>query len=230
MSLILGIDTSSIDLGIGLFRDNISLSSYSRYVRNSHAEHLAQAVKMILESNSIDPDDISHIAISCGPGSFTGLRIGIAFVKGFCTGKNIPVYPVSSLEILAHAALRQEGRVIAAIDARNDHIFWGEFLFTDWKISRISHDRVGSIDKFLECIDENSVIVTDKMGYQKSTVFSSLKTSIPVEKCSLQRGLYCALLGSSQIDNKNVWLETTEILPNYLRESPVKHQVLKASV
>jgi tRNA threonylcarbamoyladenosine biosynthesis protein TsaB len=230
MSLTLGIDTSSIDLGIGLYRDNIPLSSYSRYVRNSHAEHLTQAVKMIMESNSINPEEISHIAISCGPGSFTGLRIGIAFVKGFCTGMDIPVYPVSSLEVLAHAALRKEGRVLAAIDARNDHVFWGEFFFTDWKISRVSQDRVGSINEFCELIDENSIIVTDKMGYQKSTVFSSLNTSIPVEKCSLQRGLYCALLGSSQIDNKSVWLETTEILPNYLRESPVKQQVSKVSI
>lgn len=228
MSLILGIDTSSIDLGIGLYRDNIPLSSYSRYVKNSHAEHLAQAVKMVFESNSIKPDDVSHIAISCGPGSFTGLRIGISFVKGFCTGKKIPVYPVSSLEVLAHAALRKDGRVTAAIDARNDHVFWGEFLFTDWKISRISDDRVGDVREFHNLIGKDSVVVTDKMGYQKSSVFSSLENSIPVEKSSLQRGLYCALLGSHLIDDENVWLETTEILPNYLRESPVKQQISKA--
>jgi tRNA threonylcarbamoyladenosine biosynthesis protein TsaB len=222
MSLILGIDTSSVDMGIGLYQNGEPVASYSRFVKNSHAEHIAQAVEMQLNLNSLQPKDISHIAVSVGPGSFTGLRIGIAFMKGFCFSRLTPVLPVSSLEVLAYSAFIFRGRIVAAIDARNDDVFYAIFKNQSGKIIRESEDILVNSEVFRKIINPDDIIITDTMGYIKSSVFNSLSEHDgwrPVEKHPVQRGLYTSMIGKICLENSSLWRNEMEIKPNYLRSS-----------
>ena len=231
MSWILGIDTSSVDLGIGLYDSDTPVASYSRYVRNSHAEHITQVTKMMLVANSIHASDINHIAVSVGPGSFTGLRIGLAFVKGLVAGRVVNVLPVSSLEVLAHAAIRENETVLSAIDARNGDVFWARFSFSNGIAKRNTEDSLTTVDVFKENIGTDDLIVTDTMGFARSTVFSFLETNtraIPVERYPLQRGLFCARLGACALTSNSQWTDAQEILPNYLRSSSAQ-RALKAT-
>ncbi len=225
MSWILGIDTSSVDLGIGLYHGNDAVASYSRFVRNSHAEHIAQVVSMMLSVNNVKPHDVKHIAVSVGPGSFTGLRIGLAFVKGFCFGRSVSILQVSSLEILAYAAQTHNGRVLSTIDARNGDVFYGVFACKQGLMSRTGDDTVASLDTFKNNIQKDDIIVTDTMGYSKSTAFISLPsdvTVLPVEQYHMQRGAICAGIGSRKLHDTSLWTnDTTVVLPNYLREFTV---------
>jgi tRNA threonylcarbamoyladenosine biosynthesis protein TsaB len=222
MSWILGIDTSSVDLGIGLYHGNDAVASYSRFVRNSHAEHIAQVVSMMLSVNNVKPHDVKHIAVSVGPGSFTGLRIGLAFVKGFCFGRSTSILQVSSLEILAHAAQTHNGRVLSVIDARNGDVFFGVFQCAQGIITRIADDTATTITTFHDSIQPGDIIVTDTMGYAKSTAFTSLPSGVtikPVEQFKMQRGIVCAGIGSKSQPDPSLWTsDTTIVLPNYLRE------------
>lgn len=222
MSWILGIDTSSVDLGIGLYHGNDAVASYSRFVRNSHAEHIAQVVSMILNVNNVKPHDVRHVAVTVGPGSFTGLRIGLAFVKGFCYGRSISILQVSSLEILANAAQSHNGRVLSAIDARNGDVFFGVFKCAQGAISRLADDTVAPVTTFHDTIQRGDIIVTDTMGYTKSTAFTSLPsgvTILPVEQFKMQRGVVCAGIGSRNQTDTSQWTnDPTIVLPNYLRE------------
>jgi tRNA threonylcarbamoyladenosine biosynthesis protein TsaB len=223
MSWILGIDTSSVDLGIGLYCDSAPIASYSRFIRNSHAEHIAQIVEMLLNANNVTGKEIDRVAVSVGPGSFTGLRIGISFAKGFCFGRNSTVLPVSSLEILAYTAQNHNGRVIAVIDARNDDVFYGVFDALQGNISRVLDDTVATFDDFKKLIRKDDIIVTDTMGYARSTVFTYLKdypNVLPVEQYHVQRGLCCAAIGAQVLESLDLWQQdTTMIVPNYLRSS-----------
>ena len=222
MSVILGIDTSSTDLSVGIYNGNSPVASYSRYIGNSHAEHIAQAVETMLGANGYSPETIEHIAVATGPGSFTGLRIGIAFVKGVCIGSSAAVLPVSSLHILAHAARHREGRVIAVIDARNGDVFWASFTVDRYRLKRCSDDRVTPSSRFYDALEETDLVVTDTIGYRKSTVFSALPdhcTVLPVEHHPLQRGLLCAALGSETTGSPEAWRKPVDIHPNYLRRS-----------
>lgn len=223
MSWILGIDTSSVDLGIGLFNNLTAVASYSRFVRNSHAEHIHHAIHMLLSANKVNPSEINHIAVTIGPGSFTGLRIGIAFAKGFCFGKSDALlYPVSSLEVLAYAAQRSDKRIISAIDARNDEVFWASFRCNSRRIERLSEDSICSADHFTKLIEPNDIIITDTMGYLKSTVFNFLETHtgfFPIEQYPIQRGLHCAFCAAHDITDSHLWKNHTDILPHYLRLS-----------
>lgn len=222
MGFILGIDTSSVDLGIGLYKDLEPLASYSRFIRNSHAEHITQIVDMFLNTNGVQSKEIDRIAIAVGPGSFTGLRIGIAFIKGFCFLKNIPILPVSSLEILSYTARNLDGRVIAAIDARNDTVFYSIFLVKSGKVTRISNDEAATVANFKAVITDSDTIITDTMGYSRSTVFGFLSSHpghLSVEQYHLQRGLFCASIGADAFESTDRWRHATEIIPNYLRTS-----------
>lgn len=222
MSCILGIDTSSTDLGIGIYRDGFPVASYSRFIGNSHAEHISPLLSTLLSANEIEPRSLHHIVIAQGPGSFTGLRIGIAFVKGLAAGTGGRILPASSLEILAHAAPPGSREVIAAIDARNDDVYTARFSVATEGITRCTDDSMMSREAWYATLTSDSIIVTDTLGYSRSTIFTTLprgKMVLPVEKHPLQRGLLCAALGAKSIGDSAAWLVPADIKPNYLRRS-----------
>jgi tRNA threonylcarbamoyladenosine biosynthesis protein TsaB len=225
MSLILGIDTSSVDMGLGLYNNGSPVTAYSRYVMNSHAEYIAQAVTHLLSANNIQPSDIRHIAVVTGPGSFTGLRIGIAFTKGFSICDDTLICPVSSLQVLAYAARHATGPVIDAIDARNGDVFWATFEFSRDGIKRITDDRCSPSDEFYSALSDETAVVFDTMGYAKSTVFKNLDHRphvFNIEHYPIQRGLFCAATGAALINDSSCWVHHSDLHPHYLRSSAAR--------
>jgi tRNA threonylcarbamoyl adenosine modification protein YeaZ len=224
MSWILGIDTASVEFGIGLYNDSTAVAGYSRYVRNSHAEYIHRNIQFLLDSEGIAPEDIGHIGIDIGPGSFTGLRIGIAFVKGFCCGRTIPVFPVSSLECMANTRRGYPSEIVVGIDARRDEVYWAKFRAegADKAVTRITGDTLGHVDTFTRAIGPETVVITDCQGYRKSTVFSFLESHAyhcPVERVPFQRGITCTWLASRARKETNEWYDARQIEPRYLRHS-----------
>ncbi len=229
MSYVLGIDTSSIDLGIGLYKDNSPQASICRYVRNSHAEHITNAVKMVFELGGISARHISHIVISNGPGSFTGLRIGLSFVKGFCIGTTTRILSLSSLHVLAHAVGGEPGRrIFTALDARQNQIHWAGFKSSAKGVERIFSDQLSSADELMNVLSPEDLLVTDTMGYAKSTVFQQFigKAELhQVENSHLQRGLSCAAIGKLYLDMENKWTDAMVLEPNYMRSPAAQEKV-----
>jgi tRNA threonylcarbamoyladenosine biosynthesis protein TsaB len=226
MNWILGIDTSSTDLSVGLFRGDEPVASLSRYLRNSHAEHIAQAVSFLLHSCGAGPDATTHVALAAGPGSYTGLRIGFAFVKGFCLSDAVKVLPVSSLFVLAHCALGRTASAVAAIDARRGEVFWARFGMHGTHIERETEDRAGPVEMFREFLDPDDTIVIDTLGYSQSTAFDVLSGRpgvLNARHCPIQRGLCCAAAGAAAAGDSTSWKNAGEALPEYLRSftSPV---------
>lgn len=222
MSWILGIDTSSIELSIGLIKKGKAPTTYSRYVPNSHAEHITTAVNFIFRSTGITAADISHAGVAVGPGSFTGLRIGISFIKGFFLRREIPILPVSSLQAMSTSLHVKDCSVISAMDARQNKVFCAAFEKDNGKCKRVSEDELLSKEEFYNSLEKESLIVFDSLGYSKSSVFDSLKTQkigYNANEVPLQRGLACALIASDMIGESAVWKKSTEILPNYMQPS-----------
>ena len=221
MNHALGIDTSSIELGIGLASDGCPVMAVSRYLRNSHAEHISQAVDYLLAANKVKPSEISHAAIAVGPGSFTGLRIGIAFLKGFLFGRDGRVLPVSSLESMAGAWHAHDALIVCASDARNGQVFWARFEKRDGAMARLSDDVLSTVEQFKQAVSNNDIVITDTLGYARSTAFDFLKgrTSVfPVERFPLQRGLSCAMIAGLRNGDSAGWTTAENIVPRYLSE------------
>jgi tRNA threonylcarbamoyl adenosine modification protein YeaZ len=219
MNYVLGIDTSSIELGMGLASVTNPVMAVSRYLRNSHAEHISQAIEYLLSANCVKASEISHAAIAVGPGSFTGLRIGIAFLKGFFFGKQAHVYPVSSLESLAGSWNARNRTIACAFDARNGEVFWARFEKCETGLNRISEDILSPIHEFERSIEDNDVVLTDTLGYARSTAFTFLKDRpevYGVEHFPVQRGLACATIAASHVDKADLWIKVEALEPRYL--------------
>lgn len=220
MSWILGIDTSSAELSIGLMHEGRPSLSCSRYVPNSHAEHITRAMDYILDSSKITSADISHAGIAVGPGSFTGLRIGISFLKGFFLTYNTPVLPISSLESLAESFDQSDGTIIPVMDARRERVFCAGFKRENGRLTRLTDDQIMSLKSFSIFYKKHDTIIIDTLGQTKSSLFSSLDGWGIIHKVNdipLQRGLACARIASNAVNNHSIWKDSVDIEPNYMQ-------------
>lgn len=220
--IILGIDTSSTELSIGILKNGNPLISFSRYAKNYHAEHIAGIFKFAMNSADLDMSDITHVGVSCGPGSFTGLRIGISFIKGLFLTKNTPVLPVSSLHSMAESFMAREKTLFAVINARQDQVFCAKFEVKEKGIERVTDDELMPADSFYSLYTEGDVVVIDTLGYKKGMSFKLPDNNISLfssETLLLQRGLACARIAASSADNENLWKKAIDIIPNYMQKS-----------
>ncbi len=125
--LILGIEASGNSASVALVQAQTTLASVTRQDRHGHAGWITEMVDGLLMDASRNFSEISHIAVGCGPGSFTGIRVGLAAAHGYAIGLDIPVFGVSSLASLADGVAANQ-RVLALIDTRRGHIFAQVFL------------------------------------------------------------------------------------------------------
>jgi len=121
---ILAVDTSTLHAGACLWRDGRVLAERRRLV-TTHSEALLAMIDELFVEASVAPADVDAIACGAGPGSFTGLRIGLATAKGLCFALAKPLVMVSSLAALAARAT--DGRVCATIDALKGEVYAGRF-------------------------------------------------------------------------------------------------------
>jgi tRNA threonylcarbamoyladenosine biosynthesis protein TsaB len=128
--LILHIETSAELCSIALSRGSQILSAITSDERNKHSTVLAPDVQTLLSTHDAAPGDLQAIAVSGGPGSYTGLRVGVSFAKAMCFALDIPLIAVDTLESLAIAArsdLREDAFYCANIDARRMEVYFAEF-------------------------------------------------------------------------------------------------------
>ena len=123
---ILAIDTTSKICSVAILENFDVIDEINLDSGLTHSENLMPIVKEILEKNNLGLENIELIGVDCGPGSFTGIRIGIASVKAMAEVYKIPVAEVSSLETLAKN-VESEGIIASLIDARNNQVYLGIF-------------------------------------------------------------------------------------------------------
>jgi tRNA threonylcarbamoyladenosine biosynthesis protein TsaB len=124
MSLILSIDTAFETASVCLAKDGEILQSSESGNHKEHASWLHPAIAAMLKNNGSNINELNAVAINIGPGSYTGLRVGLAAAKGFCFALNIPLIAINSLKILAYAVQDKETAIICpVIDARRMEVF-----------------------------------------------------------------------------------------------------------
>lgn len=125
--LVLGIETSGIRCSVAWWQDNATMLEYNLERKNEHAVLLVALVEKGFKELGINPVEVTHVAIGSGPGSFTGLRIGMSYAKGFCFGHNIPLIPVTNFELLSDLAEDTKHPVYALIEAGRGKYYTGIF-------------------------------------------------------------------------------------------------------
>jgi tRNA threonylcarbamoyladenosine biosynthesis protein TsaB len=128
MGLILLIDTALEVASVGIAREGSLLCKRENAKQNDHAAWLHVAIQEVLTEAEIDIHQLDAVGITDGPGSYTGLRVGMAAAKGICYAQNIPLISVSTLRLLATSVQDEEADlIIALIDARRDEVYAGAY-------------------------------------------------------------------------------------------------------
>jgi tRNA threonylcarbamoyladenosine biosynthesis protein TsaB len=148
--LILAIESSAKPVSVAVYQKAAHgklLGQYFQYTGFSHSRTLLTMTESLLKNLEIKPSDIGLIAVAKGPGSFTGVRIGVSAVKGLAWGLDIPVCGVSTLEAMAYQTHTNPDTLICPVmDARRNQVYNALFRWHEGKPERLSEDRAISIE------------------------------------------------------------------------------------
>ena len=153
--IILGIECSAVAASCAIINDGTIIAKAFTNVKLTHSETLMPMVENMLSSAKIDIKDIDCFAISHGPGSFTGIRIGISAVKGMAAAQNKPCIGVSTLEAMAYMHKDFQGIVCSLMDARCNQFYNGIFRIENGEIQRLREDRALLFEEICGDLAEN---------------------------------------------------------------------------
>ena len=138
--LVLGVETSTMQGGVALVGDGGMVSEYTLNVEATHSERLLPTIDRMLQDACIALEGLGGIAVSIGPGSFTGLRIGLSTVKGLAYATGLPVVSVPTLEALAWAVPAARWQVCPVLDARKQEVYAALFQHEAGGLRRLMED------------------------------------------------------------------------------------------
>ncbi len=154
----LAIETSSEYGGVCLFDSQRGVLAETRFgSQKRHSAALMPAISHIFSITSLSIKDVDFFSISIGPGSFTGLRVGLSTVKGLCFSTGKPLVAVSSLEAFAHQFAHTRGLLCPLFDARKKEVYGALFRAEKGEISRLTEDMVQSVDKIISLVSEKTI-------------------------------------------------------------------------
>lgn len=215
---ILGIDTSGKTASVAVMDGDRILGEISYVTRLTHSQIILPLVKNLLEKLEIELEDIDCFAVSEGPGSYTGLRIGISAVKGMCFTKDVKCYGVSTLKSLAQNVRFFGGIVVSVMHARPGIAYFGAYECKGGKLVEVVADKVckyEEIEEFVRYSDEKIMLVGDICERIKGDLFSDLER-VEVAPASLKMQRASALCELA-FEEKDSWVTGAELEARYLQ-------------
>ena len=160
---ILGIDTSSSSLSIAVMDDDLLKGEFTLNHKLTHSEQLMPLLDSLLSHLDMKMSDINLIGVSVGPGSFTGIRIGVATANAMGMALDIPVVGISSLEAMAQTSGEINDVIISTFDAQRDRVYYNAYRFENREIMSIEHEDVLEPEGFYKKLDlyESVVLLGD---------------------------------------------------------------------
>lgn len=160
--LTLGIDTATRTGGVALADGGRVLRSRSFPLRVTHSESLLPAIVALLEETGRTLTDVRVVAVAAGPGSFTGLRVGLATAKGLGVGAGLRVVGVPTMEALALPFRADDLPVWILLPSKRDHLFTGLFRWSrrgeEWEPERVRPERNQRVEEFLSELEEPAFV------------------------------------------------------------------------
>ncbi|MGH7874089.1 MAG: tRNA (adenosine(37)-N6)-threonylcarbamoyltransferase complex dimerization subunit type 1 TsaB [Candidatus Binatia bacterium] len=196
---VLGIDTATSIASVALVEDGESIAEELHEPRRTkiagetvqlggnHAEFLLPSIQLLLDKTNTTLSTVSGIAVTIGPGSFTGLRIGLATVKGLAYGCGIPVVGVSTLQAHAARVRRFSGLICPLLDARKNEVYVALFRRVGDDLSRLTDDAVLSVRTIVELLQkyasghsESAMLVGDGAIAYKAELTKSFGAAVAI--------------------------------------------------
>ena len=145
---ILAIDTATEACSVALY-SNGDCQEIFEVIPRQHTERVLPMVDQLLKIADLQLRQLSAVAFNCGPGSFTGVRVGTSVAQGLAFSHDLPIIPVSSLAALAQLAFREENKqqVLSMIDARMNELYWGCYKLDAGIMKLAGNEQVTGVDK-----------------------------------------------------------------------------------
>ena len=212
----LGIDTTAVAASVALVQDGKLLSEFYANIGLQHSRTLMPMVESLLSCCGVSVKDIDRLGIAAGPGSFTGVRIGVAAVKGLAMVEDIPCVGVSTLEALAHNLPQTEGILCPVMDARCQQVYNALFTYSHGVLTRLTEDRAIAIDALmaeLERLNQPVIWLGDGAGLCFNALQDRAGHTLAPEAVRYQHASSVALLA----ENAPHTVSAEQLAVSYLR-------------
>lgn len=210
--IVLSMDSSSLVTTVALLKDEHLLGEFTLNFKREHSVILMEKIEMLLKDCNIDISEVDGFVVSKGPGSFTGLRIGMATVKGLSMGSNKPYLSISSLDSLAYSLVNFDGIICPIMDALRDSVFTCMYKSSNGELSKITDYSTLSLDELVEVLqqkDEPVIFTGDGVYKYKEYLLEKLPNAkfapnhLSVVRASALGELGMELLRKGQYDDMN---------------------------
>lgn len=217
--MLLSMDSSAVTASVALTDGDEIIKSEFVNSGLTHSETLLPMITRVMDSHKYS--ELDGIAITAGPGSFTGVRIGVATVKGLAFNDDIPCYSVSTLEAIAYNFVDKNAVVCAVMDARRMQFYNALFRVQNGKVERLCDDRAISIEDLRNDLKQYDKVVI--AGDGAKLCFQNIE----LENCTLADDdrIYQNAVGVAKAaQNKNA-ISPKALMPVYLRQSQAEREL-----
>ena len=225
--LILAFETSAKAASVALMDDRKLLGESYQNTGLTHSQTLMVMAEDLLKQCGKTVQDVTAAAVAEGPGSFTGVRIGVAAAKGFAWGRELPCYGVSTLESMALGLGAWQGYVCPCMDARRSQVYNALFYVNKGTVTRVCEDRAISLAELgeeLKKLEEPIFLVGDGSNLCYNTLLESVPNLVlPPEHRMHQRASGVALAALEKIRAGESG-DANALTPNYLRLSQAERE------
>lgn len=219
---ILAVDSSSATASAAVVKDGKTVAEFFVNAGLTHSETLAPMIKSILDCSATRAEDIDLYAVTVGPGSFTGLRIGLSTIKAMALANNKPCVGISSLHALALNTDKSEKIVCACMDARRGGVYNAIFEVKGGKIIRITQDRAIYVEDLIAQL-RNSSNVVEFVGDGALICYNSMASGYSTDNISLisEKDMYIkssnVALTAEEMYNQGIFDDACSLSPSYIR-------------
>ena len=229
---ILSLDASATSASVCVYdsADDKIIGEFFINTKLTHSQTLVPMIDALLNNTKLELSDIDYFAVNTGPGSFTGIRIGVSVIKGMAMALNKPCVSVSTLESMAYNFVdNNEIVVCACMDARRNQVYNALFNVKDGHIVRLCDDRAISVEDLfikLSALDKPVVLVGDGAQLCYSQKGENSNVEIATVSKRYQTASSVALCAKYCIQNNDV-LNAASLMPTYLRPSQAERERLE---
>lgn len=224
--IVLSVDSSSKVATVALMKDGSLIGEITLNDKKEHSVILMNIITQLLQINNLTIDDIDGYVVSKGPGSFTGLRIGMATIKGLSFGSNKPYVSVSSLDALAFSVSSFDGIICPIMDALRNSVYTSLYRNSNGKLERLMDYCALDIDELIEIIkskNEKVIFIGDGLEKNKDYLLEKCPDcAFPPNHLNLVRASSLGELGSELL--KNGEFDDPNSTPFYLKKSQAERE------
>jgi tRNA threonylcarbamoyladenosine biosynthesis protein TsaB len=217
---ILAVDTATKSCSVAVTEDGAVLGELTSVSHQTHSRHLMEMVHQVLGNAGVGMASVDGFAVTIGPGSFTGLRIGISSIKGLAYAVDKPVVGASSLEALARQSIPASDNICALIDARKGEVYAALYNFTGGALIREQDEIVLSTDDLLKQIERPCIFLGSGAVLYRGMIeqkLGDLAAFAPQQHHHI-RASTVAEIGRIRLEQGD-HVGTAELVPRYIRKS-----------